>query len=174
MNRIAVAIGLGFVLCSLPTKSQQLTYRVGDWIVHKELPGIQVANVSTQDGKATAGIICFLSTNECVAYVLSRACYEINSTIPMMINSPVGAFHITTRCEEVAGTPPGVINVINEFGNAKAAFESGGEVGFVLPLQSGEFRAVRFSTKGAVAAIESAMTPPQAAATPRRTDDEIL
>ena len=84
----------------------------------------------------------------------------------MMINSPVGAFPVTTTCAKFPGpekSPPDVMNVITEYGAARAAFESGGTVGFVLPLQSGQFKVLRFSTVGATAAIADAMTLPAAA-----------
>jgi hypothetical protein len=79
----------------------------------------------------------------------------------MMINSAVGAFAITTTCTEIKGSTLKNMQVITEFDRAQAALESGGDVGFVLPLASGQFRVVRFSTIGATAAIKNAMLLPQ-------------
>ncbi|GAC1425464.1 MAG: hypothetical protein NVSMB6_26080 [Burkholderiaceae bacterium] len=38
------------------------------------------------------------------------------------------------------------------------AYESGVEIGFAMPLESGRFRLFRFSTAGAVAAVKDAQT----------------
>lgn len=174
MRGISIAFALPLCLASISATPQETSYQVGDWLVNKKISGVQIANVSTESGQATAGILCFVSTNSCIAYLHTGNKCEIGATIPMMINSPVGAFHITTECKDMPGTPSGFINVVNEFGNAKEAFESGGEVGFVIPLKSGEFRALRFSTKGAVAAIRNAMTSPTDSTPVKRRDDRRL
>lgn len=67
--------------------------------------------------------------------------------------------------------------VVEEFDAMMSAFESGGEIGFAMPLASGQFRVVRFSTAGATPAIKAARQL-QPANKPRtkanRGSDEIL
>lgn len=128
--------------------------KFGDWIFRDALENIQVAN-STNSSNNTAGIICFLKTGNCSAYLATDAACESGADYPMMINSSIGSFSINSTCTEIAGSK---FLVINQFAESKAAFESGGIVGFVLPMESGNFKVMRFSTKGATAAIGRAMT----------------
>lgn len=174
MRRTSFAVALLTCLVSLSVTAQQTSFTVGDWSVDKSLDGVQIAKVTTGSGKSTVGILCFISSQNCIAYLYSGNSCDVGAKIPMMINSSVGAFHITTECKAMPGSTTEFVNVIDDFGNAKQAFESGGEVGFVLPLRSGEFRAIRFSTSGATAAIKNVMTLPSNVAPVKRKDDRIL
>lgn len=130
--------------------------KYGDWSVNKEVTDLQVANTKNATGDVI-GIICTISKDTCNAYIaLNKAC-DVGDIYPMMINSPVGASVITTVCVQIGGE---TFHFINEFGAAKSAFESGGDIGFALPLLNGNFRSVRFSTRGGTASIKDAMTPP--------------
>jgi hypothetical protein len=141
-------------VCADVVCAQSVSY--GDWLVHKELTDIQIANTSS--GTAVAGVICVVSAGKCSAYLgTDTACNEGVQT-PMLINSAVGASVATATCTTL-GTQK--YNLFSEFGAVKDAFESGGVVGFAMPLRSGEFRVIRFNTRGATAAIRDAMTSPQ-------------
>lgn len=139
----------------------------GDWSVDKSIPGVQIANTKN-DSDSTLGVICLVVTKDCSAYMLSNNGCDENSTYPMMINSTVGAFPITSVCTQIEKLK---ILVINEFDNAKNAFESGGEIGFAVPLNDGKFKVVRFSTSGAVAAIKNAMLLPVASKSSLKKDE---
>lgn len=49
--------------------------------------------------------------------------------------------------------------VLDDFEVSIQAFESGGEIGFAMPMANGKFHVVRFSTIGATPAIKAARTP---------------
>jgi hypothetical protein len=140
-------------VCAEIVCAQPVSY--GDWTVHKEISDIQIANTTT--GTAVAGVICVLSAGKCSAYLgTDTPCAEGVET-PMLINSATGAAVANATCTTL-GTQK--YNVFAEFANVKDAFESGGLVGFAMPLRSGEFRVIRFNTRGATAAIRDAMTSP--------------
>lgn len=153
-------------------------YKIGEWNVIKSTPGIQIANV-TNDAGAAAGVVCIVDAS-CVAYLYVNSGCEKDGAYPMMINSPVGASGISTTCQPLPNEGKNTVDnmfVISDFGAARAAFESGGDVGFVLPLMNGQFRALRFSTKGATAAIKEAMTLPSRQEKPTKgsqTSDQLL
>jgi hypothetical protein len=133
--------------------AQSVSY--GDWYVHKEVADIQIANTSS--GTAVAGVVCVVSAGKCSAYLgTDTPCAEGVET-PMVINSALGASAVTATCTALGNQK---YNIFAEFGSVKDAFESGGIVGFAMPLRSGEFRVVRFNTRGATAAIRDAMTSP--------------
>lgn len=155
---------LALLAFSGSVSAQISTY--GDWVVTKTTPGLQIAKTST--GNAVAGIVCVVRSDNCYAYIGTDSPCKEDDRIPMLINSAVGSAMITTKCAELGGSR---FNLIEEFDAAKSAMESGGVVGFAMPLLSGEFRVVRFSTRGATAAIREAMTRPDAASvSPSRSD----
>ena len=156
--RFLVAIFALFISAS--AASQNAT-KVGDWLVDKSVSGIQIATAASDSG-STVGFLCFTETETCISYIIFAgiAC-KVDGTYPMMINSAIGAFVLKSTCKQVQGTSLNNIQVITEFSNVKSALENGGDVGFVLPLESGQFKVARFSAKGATAAIQSAMQLPQ-------------
>lgn len=142
--------------------------QIGDWYFKDSIEGIQIAN-TVNTSELAAGVLCALTTGTCSAYIATTTGCSEGGLYPMMINSAVGAFLISSKCTEISGDR---FLVIQEFPETRAAFESGGEVGFVLPLESGQFRVMRFSTKGATAAINKAMTKPETSHI--HTTDELL
>lgn len=126
---------------------------VGDWRVDRGTE-MQVAN-TMNESKAITGVVCFTQSKSCNGYVIFPFSCEIGGRYPMMINSATGSLQITTTCVDLGGTK---VNIIEEFEALKTAFESGGEIGFAVPMGNGRFNVVRFSTIGAVPAIKAAMT----------------
>jgi len=45
--------------------------KYGDWIVNKEIEGVQIANTTNSEG-STFGTICITASNACDAYVASN------------------------------------------------------------------------------------------------------
>lgn len=122
----------------------------------------QIARVLNDAGLAT-GVICSLESQYCRTYVIMPATCTVGANYPMMINSPVGALPISTTCFDLDGQK---IYVIDQFDNTISAFESGGEIGFAMPLDNGKFTVARFSTRGASLAIKQARTNKRESAPP--------
>ena len=140
------------------------------WKTDFSLPGTQIARV-TNAGGSTAGVLCNLNTEGCEAYLALDLTCEEEVITPMMVSAKAGAFHITTRCTKVGATK---LMVINEFETVVGVFQGGGEIGFAMPLESGQFKVVRFGTNGAVAAIKAARQPPAKPAQRRLKPEENL
>jgi hypothetical protein len=143
---------------------------IGNWVVDKSIEGIQLANTSN-DSSSTTGVICFLSSKNCSSYIyLGNSC-EVGENYPMMVNSAVGALHISTTCVKINQE----LNVyeISDFTTMNLAYESGGEIGFAVPMASGQFRVVRFSTIGAVSTIRQVMSFPSSVKS-KTNSDEML
>ena len=151
-----VVLKLAIALLPLTVNAQGAT-PIGDWNVNTSLNGLHIAATSNEAGSVT-GILCGIETQKCEAYISvdSSGC-EIGQVYPMMLNSSIGSFAITTKC---MGIGPARFQLANEFSAMRKAFESGGEIGFALPLKNGQFNVISFSTAGATAAIKEAMTLP--------------
>jgi len=145
---------LAFVLvCLLHVAAMAQTY--GDWVVTRQPAGLQIAKTSIS--AAVIGIVCVIQDDVCHAYIGTNSTCDEDQKVPMLINSSVGSIMVNTTCTKLGGS---LYNIIAEFDSAVSAFESGGLVGFAIPLASGEFRVLRFSTRGATAAIRDARTRP--------------
>jgi hypothetical protein len=156
-------------------QTQNKTYAIGAWRIDKTIEDIQMATVANES-QSIAGIICLVTSKSCVSYVIFPNKCEIGGQYPMMINSAVGAFHVSGVCRRLPGGGANdLMYVIQEFARVKAALESGGEVGFVMALESGSFRVARFNASGATAAIKDVMTLPEEPRTPTRgRRDQLL
>lgn len=138
--------------------------RVGNWEVIVDGSDVQIAKV-TNSSSAVAGVICFVSTNSCSAYISAGISCEADAKYPLMLNSPTGANFSNSTCVMIGNSP---MLSIDDFSSAVAAFESGGEVGFAVPMQSGQFRVIRFDCAGATAAIRQARNIPQKSPAPNQ------
>jgi hypothetical protein len=137
--------------------------RIGNWVVSKYGNSMHVAETANEAG-ASLGVMCFLDSQECAAFIITTNACKDGAAVPMMLNTATGADTITTVCRHIAtdkSRPPLMMNVVNEFGTMKAAFANGGLVGVAIPMANGAFHVLRFSTAGAMKAIAEAMTLPR-------------
>jgi hypothetical protein len=129
---------------------------IGDWVLTTDIPDMQIAETANSGGAGT-GVICLISTQQCSAFIsLSNGC-EAGAKYPMMVNSAVGADLVNSVCTVIGDLH---VFLFDNFNSVKSSFESGGEIGFAIPLKSGLFKSERFSTKGATSAIKAAQTLP--------------
>ena len=161
MNAL-LTLGVAAFSSVLAGISNAQSYKLGGWVIDKNIQGIQIATTKNESD-SVVGLLCAVSDRQCFAYVIfdGIGCDE-GVRYPMMINSAVGAYSISTICRQLPGSNNSrdKIYVVNEFENVKEALESGGQVGFVMPLASGQFRVARFNASGATAAIRDVMTLP--------------
>lgn len=149
--------------CSF-SAAQTAPYIVGDWVVDKSVAGIQIAK--TTSDSSSAGILCSIRTESCTAFLQLPTRCEVGDLVPLIINSKVGAFAVDGKCMKIGDL---WVQEITPYKSIADAFESGGEIGFALPLIGGKFRVVRFDTAGGVAALKAASTLPAARPTRSQT-----
>ena len=144
----------GILIALLACSVQARPY--GDWTSDFRTPGMQFAT-TTGDGGAITGVACTTNSQICTAFVSTGVACEVGARVPLILNSAIGAFPVTAECVRTGSQE---VLVANEFDQMLRAYESGGEIGFAMPLESGRFRIFRFSTIGAVAAVKEARTFP--------------
>lgn len=126
-----------------------ITDKYGAWTFQ---PAATYAISSTSNGSGSAmGVIC---GSTCEVFVnFTRSCKQGNS-YPVLVNSSGGAAHLYLKCHIVEGR---YLLATPAEGLLLDAIESGGEIGFALPLDGGQFNVSRFSLDGAIPAIRRAV-----------------
>lgn len=141
------------------------------WGVTKTAAGIQIASVTNAAGHA-AGLICDVDAEGCFPFLNPHVTCKEGVKTPLMINSAVGAYAVVGTCTKFSESTN--LLLIDEFDDAINAFQSGGEIGFAMPMESGHFQVVRFNTAGAVAALNEARTLPTPAQRKKTRAVEML
>lgn len=152
---IATSIAIALALAATMAQAQQKK-KYGMWnldVTSAPEEPMQVASTVNATGSST-GVLCIQSTDTCDPFIKLDINCKHGGFYPMMINSAVGAFHLSTKCVHLGDLQ---LFVAEDATPMMSAFESGGEIGFAMPLESGQFRVIRFSTAGATAAIKAAM-----------------
>ncbi len=99
---------------------------------------------------------CYLESGNCIyAVAFGISCKE-DSEYPALVNTDEGAQSIKLVC---GGEYDGEnFMVITEFDVIDSLIRKGSRIGFVMPMQGDEFKAVRFSLRGATRALDSMRT----------------
>ncbi|GFO68196.1 hypothetical protein GMLC_17750 [Geomonas limicola] len=138
-----------FVVCSLDgTASAQ---DVGNWSIDtKSTEYLYAATVNDSGG--LLGEFCFLKDNSCAWLLgMATACNQ-GASYPVLANSDAGAIQLQVYCD--GQLENGLFRyVFTEFAAIDDLVKKSSKIGFAVPLQSDQFRVVRFLTKGAVPAL---------------------
>jgi hypothetical protein len=159
----AAHICMVFVCALLSAGAQaQQDRKTGDWTLSYVDGDRDFRLAGTENASGSSfGVLCIASTSSCVAFIsLSDTKCTKGNSVPMLMNSAVGAKNMQATCTILDGQSPMHVMVLDDFDGAISAIESGGEVAFAFPLKSGKFEVYRFSTKGAVSAVREARTLP--------------
>lgn len=126
---------------------------IGDWMVMmaEDGSGDTIAGTTIDDGDKYLAVRCFAENSNCIHVLVTGATCEEGSTYPLLLNGRDGAAHIEGICSVNDGTYE---YLIRPFDAIRSALNGSGMVGVALPMESGAFKAVRFSLKGSTAAIK--------------------
>lgn len=157
-------LGAAIILCWAASSSAQTM--VGKWQVDTRSEDLRVAKTYNDDGTG-AGVLC--TSVGCSAFLTAdRKCDE-NVSYPILSNSSVGSETFKASCITIAKKQ---YLLLDNLDMAIRLFNSGGIVGFALPLDAGQFYVVRFSTEGAHDAIQSVQAMPPSKK--KQTSNSIL
>jgi hypothetical protein len=155
IKNLATWVSIFSLLCSLGAANGQTKY--GDWFIVRadDGTGDVIAGTSTDgSAKELLGYRCFAKSQKCMhILVANTACSEGNS-YPMLINSVSGAYKVDGICSKVKNFDQ---LLLTPYDSIRTPIEKdGGLIGFAIPMESGAFKAVRFSLKGAKSATDAA------------------
>lgn len=153
MNRfIAFFMGM-FCFSSAVYADKQI---IGDWVLDVG-GGTSYAEAFTgNDSGSTFGLLC--TSADCLFYIdMNLKCTE-GGKIPMLINSSSGSTYISSTCVHLRSkTEIRYVTAIKD-ADVVTAISKGKVIGFAVPLESGQFKVVRFSLDGAVTATKEAVS----------------
>ena len=144
---LAQAGGARFAAQPIMAASKPVSY--GRWVVIRDGEWVEA---STDNGSGSEfGLLCSAA---CMIYLDFRTECEDGHDYPAMINSGAGAVSISMRCHHYGERP---IFITEASGHYFDMIEGGNEIGFAFPLEGGQFRVARFSTRGGSEAILAAV-----------------
>ena len=131
--------------------------RRGEWgiINASDNSGDVIAITTGSNAGEMLGYRCTLRTSECVYVLVPGSKCDRGDSYPMLMNAKTGA----SQVEGVCLNSNEKINdmVLKPYKSIENAIKNSSEmIGFAIPMASGAFKAVRFSTDGAFAAIQEA------------------
>lgn len=126
---------------------------IGDWMVMmaEDGSGDTIAGTTIDEGEKYIAVRCFAENSNCIHVLVTGARCDEGATYPLLLNGRDGAAHIEGICSVNDGTYE---YLIKPFDAIRSALNGSGMVGVALPMESGAFKAVRFSLKGSSAAIK--------------------
>jgi hypothetical protein len=153
MNKYAFAVAL--VLAAVAVSSPAETKTFGDWTVlaADDQSGDVIAATTTETGQELFGYRCFVASGSCVYVLIPNSNCEAEADYPILLNASVGSSLVTGYCFKSAGSKSQMS--LKPFKSMETLVKDAvGLLGFAIPMASGAFKAVRFSTNGATAAIQ--------------------
>lgn len=141
------------VIIFFPLISHAEKSKSGDWIL--DIDGdsdFTEAFTANQSGSAL-GFICSISANKCFYYISPQTTCEVGATGVILVNSDAGALSATTKCTKLSSA---YYSVIQETNDIHSAVIESNNIGIAIPMKDGQFKVVRFSLRGANAAIGAA------------------
>lgn len=159
-------IGFGVAMMCLAGSVWAEKQIIGDWVLDIQ-PGLSEAYTGNNSG-STFGFLC--GTESCSAYLDTKDTCDEGVNIPMLINAESGSAYVLAKCAHIPqGGSVRYIAVIEDKQIA-TAISSGVAIGFAIPMQSGEFKVVRFSLDGALRATDLAVSAVKASKAKRFED----
>lgn len=151
MQRILLAIVLTVILSPLSYAES-----FGSWTTGVGTSRTYHYAATVNDSGALLGIYCYPSENSCVWILGTFTTCEKGDSYPILANSDTGAIHLSILCDGKADNKLYRYAFTN-FDAINDLIKKGAKVGFAVPLQSDEFRVIRFDLGGSNRAI-AAMT----------------
>jgi len=150
------------------------TVPVGDWLVSTQSDSTLFA-ATINDSGALFGQFCYLEEGTCAWLLGMTTGCEKGDKYPALLNSDRGARSVEIYCD--GKLESGLYRyAFTDFDAVKGHLIDSARIGIAIPLQSDQFRVVRFSLDGAARAISSMRDAAEARATPakRGTRDQVL
>ena len=149
--------------------------KFGEWFSSVNDRGIAYAATMNDSGGALMNA-CDPADGLCTWYVLMQTSCEQNSTYVSLVNSSQGSSAHNLTCEGAltVGGKQLYRYIISDPDTMDKVGAMVGMVGFAVPLDSGQFRVLRFSLSGSTAAVSHMRKLAEASPKNTKTKDLVL
>jgi hypothetical protein len=125
----------------------------GDWVWSVDDPEMLYAATENSAGQ-TLVQLCDATDGSCFYAVGFDTSCDEGDSYPALVNTDDGAYNIEFLCGGKLDAG-GNMMLVKNFDQIDGMIRKARRIGFALPMQGDEFKAVRFSLKGAVPALDA-------------------
>jgi hypothetical protein len=159
-NATALALaGSLALLCGLPLPARSAN--LGDWRTGVTTNGKEFFAYTQNDGGQAFGEWCSVDSGYCTWMIGMSAGCDKDLAYPVLANSDVEAESLSMNCSGTVEDTDLSRYAFTDFKSVKSLLKDAHVVGFAIPMQSDQFRIVKFSLNGcsdAIAAMEADAT----------------
>jgi len=149
MKKVVLLFISLFVFASIALGAEQYQ----KWHVLQTSNGDGVAATFGKDTDISLVFRCFAKDKQCLHLIRPKIKCDDGGEYPMLVNSDSGAYLLTAICGHSKGVPE---LYLKEYDKVHNMLKNGSYIGFAIPMESGSFKAVRFSLMGSSKAMGKA------------------
>lgn len=143
-----VAIAL---LLSSTANAVEIVKSFGAWSVIKSNDNLDLIAATTNDSGNYIGFRCFSLEKKCIHVLSANTNCQDGGTYPILINSDYASLSMDAICGVNGSNHELYLTKYDEIHNL---LKKGSTIGFAIPMESGQFKVVRFSLGGSEKAMD--------------------
>lgn len=151
MSKGRVTSLLALLLLGSPTWAEDIPS--GDWALNIDDPEMYFAGTENSAGQVLMQL-CDPEDSTCFYAVGFDTRCDEGDSYPALVNSDAGTASIELLCSSELDDGNNLM-LVKDFDQMDDFIRRAKKIGFALPMQGDEFKAVRFSLKGSVKAIDA-------------------
>ena len=141
------------LVCAITSEARAGDFTSGDWVWNVDDPEMFYAATENSAGQALMQF-CDPAEGQCVYAVGFDTTCDKGDSYPALVNSDAGTASITLKCGSELDDG-GNLMLVEDFEQMDRFVRSAKRIGFALPMQGDEFKAVRFSLRGSNEALDA-------------------
>ena len=150
MQSVGVVLGLAIFSIVQPAQAGEIKSKDWTWNID-DTDSVYAATMNSADHMLAQ--FCYPETGKCLYAVAFGTNCEEGSKYPALVNADEGAYYIELVCgDKMDGQH---LMFVSDFDQIDKIVRSSERIGIVMPMQGDEFKAVRFSLRGATEALDS-------------------
>ncbi|MDH1054434.1 hypothetical protein [Aquipseudomonas alcaligenes] len=145
------AIALFAIVFPITASAVDIVKSFGSWVVIKSENNQDLIAVTANDSGNFIGFRCFSSSKTCVHVLSANTSCEENAKYPILINSDYTSMSMDAICG-INGANHELY--LTKYDEIHETLKKGNNIGFAIPMESGQFKVVRFNLNGSDKAMD--------------------
>lgn len=139
------------ILLPITANAIDIVKSFGAWVVIKSDDSLDLIAVTANESGNFIGFRCYSSNKKCIHVLSANTSCEDGAQYPILINSDYAAMSMDAICGKNGNTHELYLTKYDEIHDL---LKKGNNIGFAIPMESGKFKAVRFSLGGSEKAMD--------------------